>query len=80
MIGPPITKPIIEKIITGVKENLNENGMRFESFNVEVGTDKRDFSEGKRFSKKARSWTFQMRPSAREMQRLLGRGICRPNY
>ena len=24
-------KPIIEKIITGVKENLNEKGMRFES-------------------------------------------------
>ena len=44
-------KPIIEKIITGVKENLNEKGMRFESFNVEVGPDKRDFSEGKRFSK-----------------------------
>ena len=44
-------KPIIEKIITGVKENLNEKGMRFESFNVEVGTNKRDFSEGKRFSK-----------------------------
>ena len=43
-------KPIMEKIVTGVKENLNEKGMRFESFNVEVGTDKQNFNEGKRFS------------------------------
>ena len=43
-------KPIMEKIVTGVKENLNEQGMRFESFNVEVGTDKQKFNEGKRFS------------------------------
>ena len=43
-------KPIMEKIVTGVKENLNEKGMRFESFNVEVGSDKQNFNEGKRFS------------------------------
>ena len=43
-------KPIMEKIVTGVKENLNEQGMRFESFNVEVGSDKQNFNEGKRFS------------------------------
>ncbi|HJM48058.1 MAG TPA: flagellar hook-length control protein FliK, partial [Candidatus Marinimicrobia bacterium] len=43
-------KPIMEKIVTDIKENLNEKGMRFESFNVEVGADKKNFNGGKRFS------------------------------
>ena len=43
-------KPIMEKIVTDIKENLNEKGMKFESFNVEVGTDKKNFNGGKRFS------------------------------
>ncbi len=43
-------KTIMEKIVTGVKENLNEKGIRFESFNVEVGANKQKFNEGKRFS------------------------------
>ena len=43
-------KPIMEKIVTDIKENLNEKGMKFESFNVEVGTDKNNFNGGKRFS------------------------------
>jgi flagellar hook-length control protein FliK len=43
-------KPIMEKIVTDIKENLNEKGMKFESFNVEVGTGKKNFKEGKRSS------------------------------
>ena len=33
-----------------VRVVLREKGMKFESFNVEVGTGKKNFKEGKRFS------------------------------
>jgi|TARA_Y100000294_G_scaffold161541_1_gene166010 flagellar hook-length control protein FliK len=45
-------KSIIEKIVTDVKENLNEKGMRFESFNVEVGSDKHHYTNKKGTSQK----------------------------
>lgn len=45
-------KSTIEKIVTEVKENLNEKGMRFESFNVEVGSDKNNFNYKNSFTQK----------------------------
>jgi len=43
-------KSIIEKIVTEVKENLNEKGMKFESFEVEVGGEKQNNNKEKTFS------------------------------
>lgn len=43
-------KAIIEKIVTEVKENLNEKGMKFESFEVEVGAEKQKNNKEKTFS------------------------------
>ena len=43
-------KAIIEKIVTEVKENLNEKGMKFESFEVEVGAEKQNNNKEKTFS------------------------------
>tara|TARA_B100001123_G_C15345850_1_gene1037107 strand:+ start:15172 stop:16080 length:909 start_codon:yes stop_codon:yes gene_type:complete len=43
-------KSIIEKIVTEVKENLNEKGMKFESFKVEVGAEKQNNNKEKTFS------------------------------
>ncbi len=44
-------KSIMEKIVTEIKENLNERGMKFESFNVEVETNTKNYDEEKWESK-----------------------------
>jgi len=41
----------MEKIVTEIKENLNERGMKFESFNVEVETNTKNYDEEKWESK-----------------------------
>lgn len=43
-------KSIVEKIVTEVKESLNEKGMKFESFEVEVGAEKQNNNKEKTFS------------------------------